>query len=177
MRPLVALGAILCLLGWLSTACQATPITPTRTLPPTITLPPVHTWTPTPAPGPLTDAQAIALIKEELTARAVASHTLKIRIAGEPRWVFIRYSSSYAVESRAFQAQTVVVTLAAARAMARVHPLINGGMRLAAMPGGESDVGLKVIIIDGPSLEAWANDSISDREFVSEWTVGTITEE
>ena len=177
MRPLAAVGVVLCILGWLGTACQAPPITPTSTPPTTITLTPVHTWTPTPAPGPLTDTQAVALVKEELAARGVATHTLRVTIAGEPRWASIRYSSLYAVDGRAFHPQTVLVALAAARAMARVHPPINGGMRLAVMPGGESNMGLKVIIIDGTCLKAWAKGSISDQEFVSGWTVGTITKE
>jgi hypothetical protein len=102
---------------------------------------------------------------------------LRITIGGEPRSVSIRYSSSYAVDSSVFQSQTVLVALAAARAIARVQPPINGGMRLAVMPGGESEVGLRVIIIDWSSLEAWANGSISDQEFVSQWTVGAITRE
>ena len=177
MRPLAALGAVLCLLGWLSTACQAPPITPTSIPPPTIPRSPLHTWTPTPAPGPLTDAQAIALLEQELTARGVAPHTLRITMGGEPRWASIRYSSAYAVDSRAFQPQTVLVALAAARAIARIHPPINGGMRLAALPGGESEVALRVIIIDWSSLKAWANGSISDQEFISAWTVGTTTKE
>jgi len=50
-------------------------------------------------------------------------------------------------------------------------------MRLAALPGGESEVALRVIIIDWSSLKAWANGSISDQEFISEWAVGTITKE
>jgi len=130
-----------------------------------------------PTPGPLTDAEAIALVKEEVAARGVAPHTLSVTIAGEPRSASIRYSSSYTVDSSVFRAQTVLVALAAAQAMARVQPPINGGMRLAVMPGGESEVGLRVIIIDWSSLEAWANGSISDQEFVSQWTEGTITRE
>jgi len=74
---------------------------------------------------------------------------LRVTIAGEPRSASIRYSSSYTVDSSVFRAQTVLVALAAAQAMARVQPPINGGMRLAVMPGGESEeVGLRVIIID-----------------------------
>jgi hypothetical protein len=169
MKSLAAIGVALCLFGWLSMACQAPSPTPTS-IPP-----PAHTQTPT--PGPLTDAEAIALVKEEVAARGVTPQTLRITIAGKPRSASIRYSSSYNVDSKVFRAQTVLVALAAARAMIRVQPPINGGMRLAAMPGGESEVGLRVIVIDWASLEAWANGSISDQEFVSQWTVGGITKE
>ncbi len=171
MKPLAVVGIVLCLFGWLGMACQA------PSPPPTSAPTPAPTRTPTPTPGPLTDAEAIALVKEEATARGVAPHTLSVTIAGEPRSASIRYSSSYTVDSSVFRAQTVLVALAAAQAMARVQPPINGGMRLAVMPGGESEVGLRVIIIDWPSLEAWANGSISDQEFVSQWTEGTITRE
>ena len=98
-------------------------------------------------------------------------------IRGEPRSASIRYSSSYDVDSSVFQAQTTLVALAAARAMTRVQPPINGGMRRAVIPTGESEVGLRVIIIDWSSLEAWANGSISDQEFVRQWSVGTVTRE
>ncbi len=171
MKHTAAVGVVLCLLGWLGTGCQA----PTSAPPPTTTLPAASTRTPTPTPGPLTDAEAIALVKEETTTRGVAPHTLRITIGGEPRSASIRYSSSHTVDSSVFQAQTTLVALAAARAIARVQPSINGGMRLAVIPAGESDVGLRVIIIDWSSLEAWANGSISDQEFVGQWTVGSIT--
>jgi len=178
MRPLAAVAAVLCFLGWLGMACQAPSPTPTSAPLPTTTPTPAPTRTPTPTPGPLTDAEAIALVEEEVAARGVAPHTLRVTMAGEPRSASIRYSSSYAVDSSAFRAQTVLVALAAAQAMARVQPPLNGGMRLTVMPGGESEeVGLRVIIIDWPSLEAWANGSISDQELVSQWTEGTITRE
>ena len=195
MRPHAAASAVLCLLGWLCMACQSRPTTPTSTPLPTATPTPAHTWTPTseplptitptpshtqaptPTPGPLTDAEAIALVEEEAAARGVALPTLRIKIEGEPRWASIRYSSSYTVDSRAFQPQTVLVALAAARVLVRVQPSIDGGIRLAVMPGGESEVGLRVTVIEGSSLEAWANGSISDQEFVGQWMVGTVTRE
>ena len=177
MRHIAAVGVVFCILCWLALGCQAPSPPPTSAPPPTITPTPVHTRTPTPTPGPLTDAEAIAWVKEEAATRGVAPHTLRVAIRGEPRSASIRYSSSYDVDSSVFQAQTTLVALAAAQAMARVQPPINGGMRLAVMPGGESEVGLRVIIIDWPSLEAWANGSISDQEFVSQWTEGTVTRE
>ncbi len=191
MRSLGVIGIALCLLGWLGMACQAPPTTPpstplptpTHTRTPTSTPLPTATQTPvptrmlTPTPGPLTDAEAIALVKEEVAARGVALNTLRITIGGQPRWASIRYSSSYAVDGSVFQSQTVLVALAVARVMIRVHPPINGGIRLAAIPGGESEVGLRVTIIDASSLQAWAKGSISDQEFVGQWTVGAVTRE
>ena len=194
MRPAPA-NAVLCLLGWLCMACQPRPtlrtstplrttitipthtLTPTGELIPTITPVPSHTQAPTPAPGPLTDAEAIALVEEEVTTRGVALSTLRITIEEEPRWVSIRYSSSLTVESRAFQPQTVLVALAVARVLVRVQPPVDGGIRLAVIPGGESEVGLRVTVIDGSSLEAWTNNSITDQEFVDQWVVGTVTRE
>lgn len=192
-----AVGAVLCLLGLLSVACQTasptptitpTPTatlspthtqspTPTNTPPPTATLTPGPTQTPTPTPGPLTEAEAIALVKEELVAHGVDLDTTNITIAGEPRSVSIRYASAYAVDSRAFEPQTVLVALAAARTLVRVQPPIIGGIRLAVRPEGENEVGLRVIVIDWSSLEAWASGSISDQDFVSLWTVGAVTRE
>jgi hypothetical protein len=61
--------------------------------------------------------------------------------------------------------------------MARVDPPISGGMRVAVIPVGESNIGLRVTMVDGPSLEAWANGSISDQEFVRRWSVGIVTRE
>jgi hypothetical protein len=177
MRPIAGDGIALCLFAWLCVACQSPLAISPSASPPTATLTPVETRMPTPAPGPLTEAAAIALVKEEMAARGVALHTVRITIGGEPRWASVRYSSSYAVEGRVFQAQTVLVALAVARVMTRVHPPIDGGIRLAVIPGGESDVGLRVTVVDGPTLEAWANGSISDQEFVDAWTVGTVTTE
>jgi len=165
MKHIAAVGVVFCLLGWLGMGCQSPSPTPTS----------VHT--PAPTPGPLTDAEVIALVEEEATARGVAPHTLRITIAGEPRSASIRYSSSYTVDSSVFHVQTTLVALAAARALARVQPPLDGGMRLAVIPAGESEVGLRVIVIDWASLEAWNNGSISDQEFVSQWTEGSITRE
>jgi hypothetical protein len=195
MRQHAAASAVLCLLGWLCTACQSRLTTPTSTPLPTAIPIPAHTWTPTsellptitpapshtlattPTPGPLTDAEAIALVEEEAAARGVALSTLRITIEGEPRWASIRYSSSYTVNSRIFQPQTVLVALAAARVLVRVQPPMDGGIRLAVIPGGESEAGLRVTVIVGSSLEGWANGTISDQEFVGQWMVGTVTRE
>jgi len=119
----------------------------------------------------------MAMVETELTTRGIASDTLRIKIAGQPRWASIRYTSSHALDSPIFQPQTVLVALATARVMARVHPPVSGGVRLAAIPSGEGIAGLRAIIISGSFLKAWANGSMSDQEFVSQWTVGTVTKE
>lgn len=177
MRHIAAVGVVLSLLGWLGMACQAPSPTPTGATSLTTTPTLVPTLATTPTPGPLTDAEAIALVKEEVAARGVAPHTLRITIGGEPRSASIRYSSSYDVNSKVFQAQTVLVALAVARATSRVQPPLNGGIRLAVIPAGEGEVGLKVTIIDWASLEAWASGSISDQEFVGQWSEGIVTRE
>ena len=176
-RHFAVIGVALCLLGWLSVACQSPLTTHTGVPLPTATLTPLYGQTPIAAPGSLTDAEAIALIGEELAAREVAPHTAKVTVAGKPRRVSIRYSSSYAVDDRAFRPQTVLVALAAARVVARVHPAVDGGMHLAVVPAGESDVGLRVTVIDRSSLQAWADGSITDQEFVGHWTVWSATRE
>ena len=166
MRPTAGDGIALCLFAWLCVACQSRLTTFPSASPPIATMTPVETRMRTSAPGPLTESEAIALVKEEMAARGVALHTVRITIGGEPRWASVRYSSTYAVEGRVFQAQTVLVALAVARVMAQVHPPIDGGIRLAVIPGGESDVGLRVTVVDGSTLGAWADGSISDQEFV-----------
>jgi hypothetical protein len=144
---------------------------------PTITPTPIHTLEPTPTLGPLTDEEAIAQMEDELAARGVDLQTVRITIAGEPRSVSIHYSSTFDVKGRAFQAQTVLVALAAARVFIRVQPPMDGGIRLAVIPSGESEVGIRVTMIEGSSLEAWAKGSISDQDFVGSWMVWTVTRE
>ena len=195
MKPHAAASAVLSLLAWLCMSCQIRPTMPTSTPIPTAIIVTAHTWTPTseplptittapshteaptPTPGTLTDAEAIALVEEEAAARGVTLSTLRITIGREPRWASIRYASSYTMDSRAFRPQTVLVALAVARVLVRVQPPIDGGIRLAVIPGGESEVGLRVTVIEGSSLEAWANGSISDQEFVDQWMVGNVTRE
>jgi hypothetical protein len=112
-----------------------------------------------------------------LADRGVSLDTVRITISDKPRKASIRYTSSYKVDSNVFKAQTMLVALAAARVVVRVHPPINGGMRLGVMPAGESDVGLQVTIIEESSLQAWASGSLTDQEFVSQWSGGIVTRE
>lgn len=110
--------------------------------PPTSTPTSLGIRTPTPIPGPLTDAQAMALIREEVLARGVTSDDrLSVQIAREPRWVSICRSSSYAIDSRAFRPQMMLIALAAARFGTRAQPAADGGMRPAVMPGGRATWG------------------------------------
>jgi len=66
MKHIAAVGVVFCLLGWLGMGCQAPSPPLTSTPPPTITPTSAPTRTPTPSPGSLTDAEAIALVKEEV---------------------------------------------------------------------------------------------------------------
>jgi hypothetical protein len=99
------------------------------------------TRAPTPMPGPLTDARAMALIREEVLASGVTSDALSVQIAREPRWASIRYSSSCAADARTFRPQMMLIALAAARFGTRAQPAADGGMRLAVMPGGRATWG------------------------------------
>jgi hypothetical protein len=175
MRVLLLVSALLCLLGSLALSCQFPPPTPTATTTATPTLTP--TPTPTPTPSPLTEAGAIVLIKEELAARGVALGTARVTVKGEPRGVWVRYATAYDPDSAVFKAQTILVALAVSRAVLRVEPPIEGGINLAILPSEEGEVGLWVIAIGGPALARWANGSLSDQEFVGEWTVGKVTTE
>jgi hypothetical protein len=89
----------------------------------------------------------------------------------------IRYASSYSVDSRVFQAETVLIALAVARAVARLDPPVTDGMRLGVIPAGRGNVGLRVTVIESSSLDAWRDGSISDQEFVGQWTVVALTRE
>jgi hypothetical protein len=119
----------------------------------------------------------MALIEEELVAHRVALDTARIAMGGEPRRISIRYSSAYSVDHPAFEPQRVLVALAVSRVLAGAQPPFDGGMRLSAIPGGEGEIGLKVTVIGAPSLEAWADNALSDREFVGEWDVWSMTRE
>lgn len=117
------------------------------------------------------------LIEAEMMARGVASDTLTIKIVGEPRVVSIRYASTYSIDSRVFQAETILIALAVARVVARLDLPAAGGIRLGVIPAGRGNVGLRVTIIDSSSLDAWRDGSISDQEFVSQWTAAAMTKE
>jgi hypothetical protein len=177
MRRRANVGAMLCFIVWLGVACRSTATTLADVPSPAMTSTPTHTRVSTSTPGFLTDAEAIALIQEEITARGVDPHTVRIRIGGEPRLATVRYSSSYAIDGRAFQPQRMLIALAVAQVVAEVHPPVSGGVRLSVIPGGRSDVGLVVTVIDGSSLERWSSRSTTDREFVNEWTVWNVTRE
>jgi hypothetical protein len=81
------------------------------------------------------------------------------------------------VDGNAFQAQRVLIALAVSRVMTRVQPPLDGGVRISVLPDEEGEAGLIVTVIEGSSLQAWANGSISDQGFVSQWAVGTVTRE
>lgn len=189
------LAAALFLVSWLGAACQSSPGTPAGTFLPAATcsrapaqtptsaplaaaaLTPAPARAPTPPRGPLTDADARVLIRDEIVARGVASDTVRITTRDESRRLSIRYSSTLRVDDRVFEPQTVLIALAVARITARVDPPMSGGIHLGVIPGGDGEVGMRVTIIEGAVLQAWSNNSIGDREFVSQWIVGSVTRE
>jgi len=174
MKPV---AVTICLCVWFGISCQAAPMARTVLYSASPTPTSLSTRAPTAMPGPLTHAQAIASVREEVLARGVTSDSLSVQIAGEPRWVSIRYSSSYAIDGRAFRPQSMLIALAAARAMGRAQPPMDGGIRLAVMPEGEGNVGLAAVLIRGSTLEAWISGAMSDQEFVSQWSEGIVTRE
>ncbi len=190
---LTEFAVVLCLVACSCTAHQAPPGTATSTqaaiatppFTPTLTCTPMATGTAVPSFSPtpvsalsrLTDAQAVALIEKELAARGVGPDGMKIVVAEKPRTASIRYASSYPIDSHVFRAESVLITLAVARTVARIEPVMTGGLRLSVIPGGDGDVGLRVTIIEHSSLEAWSEGAMSDQEFVSEWTVAAVTKE
>jgi hypothetical protein len=107
----------------------------------------------------------------------VVSDTVRIRILADPRAASIRYSSAYSVDSSVFYAESVLIALAVARTASAVDPPLMDGIRLAVIPGGEGDIGLRVTVINGSSLAAWAEGAISDQEFIDAWTVAAATKE
>ncbi|MGD2143131.1 MAG: hypothetical protein PVF54_01490 [Anaerolineae bacterium] len=117
------------------------------------------------------------MIEEQIVARRVASDTVRVEMLTDPRAARIRYSSSYSVDSSVFRAESMLITLEVARIVAAVDPPVTEGIRLAVVPGGEGDIGLLVTVIEGPSLEAWVDGSLSDGEFVGQWTVVAATRE
>jgi hypothetical protein len=87
-----------------------------------------------PTSSPLTEAGAIALVKEELAARGVALGTARVIVKGEPRGVSVRYASAYDLDSDVFTAQTILVALTVSRAVLRVEPPIEGGITWPSCP-------------------------------------------
>jgi hypothetical protein len=123
----------------------------------------------------LGDDEAIALIEQEIAARGVDPGTVRVSIGRDPRRVSVRYATAYDLAGRAFEPQRVLIALAVARVAARLRPAIGDGVYLAVLPLGESSVGLRVTTISGADLIAWTEGSLSDQEFVSTWTTGTVT--
>ncbi len=125
----------------------------------------------------LTDAEVIALIEREVAERGVSLDTLRVRLTGDPRVAFIQYASTLDVNHPAFNAQTVLITLAVSRAVARSQPAPEGGVRVAAIPGSEGEVGLRLITLGWEELATWSRGKMSDQLFVRGWGVWSITRE
>jgi hypothetical protein len=119
----------------------------------------------------------MALLEEELVARDVDLDTLRITIKEDPRIASIRYTSPYNFGSTVYRAQTVIIGLLTARAILRVDPPVDGGIQISIVVVGDKEVGLHVMAVSASSLQAWAEGSLSDEDFVREWTVGVVTKE
>jgi hypothetical protein len=132
---------------------------------------------PTLTPTPLSDAEAMALLHEEIAARGVEPDTVEIDIREEPRTLSVRFASTYNFGSSVYRAQSVLIVLSVSRTSLRLRPLVDGGIRIAIVPPENDEVGLHVFSIMGSSLDSWAEGSLSDEEFVAEWTVGIFTKE
>jgi len=167
-KPIVLTSCVLCLLATLVAGCQLSPWAPTPTL-----LPPTFT----PTPEPLTEAEAVALVTEELAARDVDAASIRVTIKPESRTGAVRFTSSYDWTSSQYNAQATIATLLISRAMLRVKPPVDGGLQISIIPQGDEEVGLHVISIRGSSLQAWADGSLIDQEYVASWTIGVMTKE
>jgi hypothetical protein len=186
MSTNAAVGAVLLLLACVPVACgQPVRTTEVRPAPtgslagspiPSLDRAPGLPATPEPSAS-LTDAEAIGQIEDQILARRVASDTLRIRILEDPRVASIRYASAYSVDSNVFHAETVLIALVVARIVGAVDPPVTDGLRLAVIPAGGGDIGLRVTVIEGSNLAAWVAGSISDQEFIDEWTVAAVTRE
>jgi hypothetical protein len=102
---------------------------------------------------------------------------VRIRIGGRPRRASIRYTSTYLPDRSEFRAQMTLITLAAASAVLRVDPPLEGGLDVSVLPGEGEEVGLLVVAIDRDTLDAWANGDLSDQEFVAAWQLGVVPRE
>jgi hypothetical protein len=91
--------------------------------------------------------------------------------------VSVRYSSTYLPERSEFRAQMTLITLAAASAVLRIDPPIEGGLDVAVLPIEGEEVGLLVVAIDHDTLDAWANGTLSDQEFLAAWQMGVVPRE
>ncbi len=168
------------LLLLLTTACRAAPAapTPTPTPPPTETPAPFPTWLPVPTLPPMGEEEAAAQVREAAAARGVDAETVRVTFTTDPHRMFVRYTTSIPVYEPAFRAQTTLAALSIARIGAGVRPPLDGGINISILPPDDTEeVGLMVVAIEGPSLAAWANGQLNDREFVTGWSIGTITRE
>jgi hypothetical protein len=167
-RKLILLPFFFTLMG---TACGK--LMPTYTPIPTPTDTPILT----PTPAPLTDEMAIARIKEALTIHPIHQDTLEVEISRDRRRITISYETDYDSGSPQFRWQIITIGLTVARIIARVEPPISDGIRIAAMPTGREDIGLKLVVIKGDDIAAWSIGLLSDQVFISRWRTLTLMED
>lgn len=131
----------------------------------------------TPERSPLSEAEALAQLVDMLGRRGVDDEATRLALGGDPLWLNVRYASQHVAESQYFGLQIVLVAMDAAHVAVRLRPPVDGGIKVAALPAGESEVGLKVILVYGHDLQRWADGELSEQEFVYEWEVGTVPKE
>jgi hypothetical protein len=134
-----------------------------------------------PTPGlalpPLSDADAIAQMKEAVLRYGATAETVRVSVTGEPRSVTVRYASPLSTEEGTFDIQRTLSTIAVARIAVRLEPPPAGGLSVGIIPAGETDVGLLLTLIDGEALAQWARGELNDVEFFGLWEVGAMTRE
>lgn len=170
----LAVVLVICCVG---VACQGAP-GPTATPPPEptpTTVPPATVDTR--GEEPLTDGEAIEWAEHAIVARGVAPETVRVTIGGEPRQATIRYASQHGSAEEAFGIETLLVGLEVSRVLARVEPMLTGGLSLGVMPTGEGETGLYMTDINGSTLRAWADGAMPEHAFVSSWEQWAVTSE
>ena len=61
--------------------------------------------------------------------------------------------------------------------MARVEPMLTGGLSVGVTPAGDGEAGLYMTDIKGSTLRAWADGAMSEYAFVSSWEQWAVTSE
>jgi hypothetical protein len=194
-RMWVMTAIALCLLGIIAAACRGStpapaaqptqpppspsPVPPTATPRPSATPLPTARFAPTPGPAlpSLSDADAIALIKEAVLRYGATEETVRISVAGEPRSVTVRYASALSTDQGVFDLQRILSTIAVARIAVRLEPPPAAGLSVGIIPAGDADVGLFLTLIDGETLARWTRGELNDVEFVRQWEMGAMTRE
>jgi hypothetical protein len=184
---LLAAAAVSCQSAIATPTAQATlPPVPTASPAPQATMPsvtaaalPTSRFAATPGPTllPLSEADAIALIREEILRYGVTPEVIRVSITGEPRTVAVRFATTLSMDQTTLDYQRILSTMAVARIAVRLQPPPAGGISVSIIPAGQTDVGLLVTVVGGDALAEWARGELNDPEFYRRWKVGAMTRE